>query len=242
MDPADGALFIATHTGLFRVPRGDGEAERVADRHQDTMAFTVVGPGHFLGSGHPDLREDLPPFLGLIESRDAGESWEPVSLLGEADFHLLAAAGRQIYGFGSTWEGPESVFLSSSDGGRSWVEHPVPDALISMALRPGDAEALVASTGAGLYLSSNGGRSWRPLPGPPGLLTWPQPDEVFLADASGAVKVSADEGRSWQTVGRLPDTPAAFGSGAGRLLAATHGGTILDSSDDGSTWRVRFRP
>ncbi len=65
VDPGDGSLFIATHTGLFRLPLDQESPERVSDLHQDTMGFTVAGPGHFLGSGHPDLRDDLPPLLGL---------------------------------------------------------------------------------------------------------------------------------------------------------------------------------
>ena len=162
--------------------------------------------------------------------------------MGETDFHLLAAAGQRIYGFGSAWEGEESLFLASSDGGRTWANRPVPAPLIGLALSPRDARALVASTGTGLHLSPDGGKSWRPLPGAPGLLTWPQPDRLYLADANGAVKVSSDEGRGWRSVGRLPEAPAAFGSGAQRLLAATHSGTILESSDDGSTWRMRFEP
>ncbi len=83
------------------------------------MGFTVVGPDHFLGSGHPDGRDDLPPFLGLIESTDAARTWEPVSLLGEADFHVLEASGRRVYGFGSDFETREQRFLVSGDGGRT---------------------------------------------------------------------------------------------------------------------------
>lgn len=77
--PADGALYAATHTGLFRLD-GDGNVERIADRYQDTMGFTVAGPDEFLASGHPDLRdkelqvEGKPPLLGLIESPDAGRT------------------------------------------------------------------------------------------------------------------------------------------------------------------------
>ncbi|MDQ3702378.1 MAG: exo-alpha-sialidase, partial [Chloroflexota bacterium] len=95
INPKDGALFAATHTGLFRIP-DEGQAERIADRYQDTMGFTVVGPDRFLGSGHPDLREAqakrLPPLLGLIESKDAGQTWQPRSLAGQSDFHALRAA------------------------------------------------------------------------------------------------------------------------------------------------------
>lgn len=94
VDPVDGALFVATHTGLFRAAEGESRARRVADRYRDTMGFAIVGPGRFLGSGHPDGREQLPPFLGLIESRDAGRSWDAVSLQGEVDFHVLEASGQ----------------------------------------------------------------------------------------------------------------------------------------------------
>ena len=55
INPADGMLYAATHTGLFTVR--DGAGQRVADRLQDTMGFTVVGPDHFLGSGHPDVHD-----------------------------------------------------------------------------------------------------------------------------------------------------------------------------------------
>jgi hypothetical protein len=88
-NPADGALFIATHTGLFRLGPRDESPERVAELYQDTMGFTVVGRDRFLGSGHPGSIEGDPPFLGLIESRDAGASWHPVSLRGQVDFHVL---------------------------------------------------------------------------------------------------------------------------------------------------------
>ncbi len=68
INPADGSLFIATHTGLFRVGKDSQKAVRVAARYQDTMGFSIVGPNRFLGSGHPDAREQkLPPLLGLIE-------------------------------------------------------------------------------------------------------------------------------------------------------------------------------
>ncbi len=243
VDPADGALFIASHTGLFRVARGEQTAERIADRYQDTMAFTVIGPRHLLGSGHPDGREDLPPFLGLIESADAGETWREVSLMGEVDFHLLVAVGDRVYGFGSEWEGEESIFLRSSDGGRTWERQAAQGPLVGLAASPRDAAVLIASSATALYRSEDGGENWGPLPGPPGLLAWPQPDRLYLADASGAVKLSSDQGRGWRTAGRLPDAPAAFAADGGdRLLAAGHNGTVMQSSDGGSTWAVRFRP
>jgi hypothetical protein len=122
VNPADNALFIATHTGLYRVDEGERKAERVADRFQDTMGFTIVGPNRFLGSGHPDVQEaqqrNLPPRLGLIESTDEGRSWESISLVGEADFHVLRFAGERVYGYDAS----NDRLLVSGDRGRSWEE------------------------------------------------------------------------------------------------------------------------
>lgn len=76
-DTAAGVLYIATHTGLFELPDGASAPTRIGDSHQDTMGFALVEPGHFLGSGHPDARENLPPHLGLIRSTDDGAPGSP---------------------------------------------------------------------------------------------------------------------------------------------------------------------
>jgi hypothetical protein len=62
------------------------------------MGFTIVGPDSFLSSGHPDGRDRLPSFLGLIRSDDGGRSWRPVSLLGERDFHVARTQSTLIRG------------------------------------------------------------------------------------------------------------------------------------------------
>jgi hypothetical protein len=69
------------------------------------MGFTIAAPDLFLGSGHPDARDlqaGTPPLLGLIRSKDAGKTWQSVSLLGEADFHVLRYLGNRIYGYDAT--------------------------------------------------------------------------------------------------------------------------------------------
>ena len=243
INPADGALFIATHTGLFRARQNERNARRVGRRYQDTMAFTVTGPDRFLGSGHPDARERLPPFLGLVESRDAGRTWKPVSLLGLMDFHVLEVAGRRVYGFGSNFETQRTRFLVSSDRGRSWYERRVPEPLSSAAIDPGDPRRLVAAGRKRLHASQDAGRRWHALRGRPGLLAWARPRELYVVGADGTVSLSVDAGRSWQPVGGVGGAPAAFEAGPrGLLLAALHDGTIKQSRDGGSTWSVRSRP
>ena len=242
VNPSDDALFIATHTGLFRLPQGADRATRVADRYQDTMGFTVIGPDRFLGSGHPDGREDLPPFLGLIGSANAGETWSPISLQGKADFHVLETSGERIWGFGSDFDTRREQLLISRDGGANWSERRAPEPLVSLAINPDDRKSAIASGAASLHVTDDEGRSWRRLNSNPGLLAWPQADRLFRAAADGSVAVSGDRGRRWQEVGDLPGEPAAFEAADGDLFAALHDGTVLGSIDDGRSWTVRSRP
>jgi hypothetical protein len=239
VNPADDALFIATHTGLFRSDKGGATSERVANRYQDTMGFTVVGPDHFLGSGHPDPRESLPPLLGLIESKDAGESWAPTSLLGEADFHVLEASERHVYGFDSSG----GRLMVSRDGGREWTERSPPEPLLSLAINPRDPERVLASGEGRLHSSADGGRRWRSLGADSGLLAWPAGRRVYLLKGDGKVLMSRDSGRRWQPVGEVGGRPAAFESeSTSGLLAALHDGNVKRSSDGGETWRIRSKP
>jgi hypothetical protein len=241
INPKDDALFIATHTGLFRVAPDESKARRVADRYQDTMGFTVVGPDRFLGSGHPDGREEAPPFLGLIRSGDAGRTWQPVSLRGQADFHVLEADNPYVYGFGSDWESRREQFLVSTNDGKSWDEREVPEPLIALALDPRDPERIFASGEAGLYESRDGGRQWSRREGEPGLLGWKRRQGLALVTTTGDAMASSD-GRRWRKVGTVGGEPAAFESEDDGLYVALHDGTVKRSADGGRSWEVRSTP
>jgi len=233
VNPADSALYIATHTGLFRMEEGSDRSERVGDVRQDTMGFTVLGPDHFLGSGHPDLREDLPPLLGLIESRDAGHSWESISLLGEADFHALRASGSLIHGYDASG----GRIMLSGDGGRSWTTRRAPGPLADVLVDPDDPDHLVAAGEAGLVESADGGRRWRPLDAPTGLLAWPTRDALYVVSFDGRVLLSRDRGGSWSAVGVVAGEPAALtATDARTLIVALHDGGFANSADGGKTW------
>ena len=252
VNPADGALFIATHTGLFRAPAGVSQSARVADRYQDTMGFTVVGPDQFLGSGHPDTREDLPPFLGLIRSDDAGEAWDPVSLLGDADFHVLEASGETVYGYGSDFKTREQQLLASTDGGENWDKRPLPEppsedpiaeSLRSLAIDPSDPSTVVASGQEALWASDDQARSWSFLTAGNGLVAWAASGELFLVDAEGAVESSGNRGQTWETTGgSVGAEPAAFEAAGDSLYVALHDGTVKQSTDGGVSWSVRSTP
>lgn len=240
VNPRDGSLFIATHTGLFRLAKDQARAQRVGQSSQDTMGFTVVGPDRFLGSGHPGDLEGGPSLLGLIDSRDGGRSWRPVSLSGEADFHLLRAAGPRVYGADSS----SGRLLVSADEGRTWSERRPPGDLVDLAVDPREGRRLVASNASGLLASMDEGRSWKPLGrAPVGLLSWVAGGSLFHVDAEGRVQASSDGGRSWRPRGAIGAQPAVFVAADERsLYAALPDGTIMASADGAETWTARSRP
>ena len=243
VNPADGSLFIATHTGMWRVPEGDPDAHRVGNLYQDTMGFTVAAANYFLGSGHPDVnearRKKLPSLLGLIESRDAGKTWKPISLLGEADFHVLRFTGERVYGYDAS----NDRLLASPDRGRTWSQLARPGPMIDLAADPADPDRLLASTEAGLFRSSSGGREWTGLMAEVGLIAWPEKDVIYFVARNGDVLVSSGAGDSWMKRGNIRGQPAAFlGRSARELYVALHDGTIKRSTDGGRSWRVRSRP
>jgi sortilin (neurotensin receptor 3) len=243
VDPADGALFIATHTGTWRVSREETKAERVSGSFQDTMGFTVAGPNFFLGSGHPDLREarkrNLPPLLGLIESRDGGRSWRPISLLGKADFHVLRYQLGRVFGYDAT----NDRLLVSRDRGKTWRRATRPAPIVDLVAHPREPNRLVASTQSGVYVSADEGRSWKWRAIRTGLLAWPRPKALLLVEENGRVSRSTDVGVRWTRVGTIGGEPAALLARSVReLYVALHDGTIKRSLDGGRTWRVRSRP
>ncbi len=240
VNPADGALYIATHSGLWRARDGETRARRVGDVQHDLMGFTVAGPNEFLASGHPDAQHDLPPQLGLQRSADAGRSWKTVSLLGQADLHVLRAAGQRLYGVDSG----TGALLTSADRGRSWQQRTPPAPVFDLAVAPGHAERLVTATERGLYSSTDTGRTWRPLHDDiAGLLAWPTKDALYLVEANGGVSRSTDGGRQFRRVGEVGAQPEAFAAnGARELYAAVHGGEVVMSDDGGQSWRTRSTP
>ncbi len=233
VNPADGSLYAATHSGLYRIT--EGRSAVVANRYQDTMGFTVVGKDHFLASGHPDLREELPPLLGLLESRDAGKTWKKRSLLGEADFHSLRFAHGYVWGYDST----SSTLMVSKDRER-W------DSRSSLVLRdfvvsPESPEVVIASNGEILTRSEDGGRTWTKIDSPdePMLLSWNASDDLWLMTGRGAVYRSVDSGGSWEDDGDLRRQPEAFVVDDETIFAATHS-EIFVSSSGGKDWRLFY--
>lgn len=241
INPADGALIVATHNGAFRIATDADEARPIGQDRQDTMGFTVAGADHFLGSGHPDAAgraAGQPALLGLIESTDAGATWTPISLSGEVDFHALAARHDQVYG----WDSGTSRFMVSTDGIEWDIRSTV--AIFDFAVDPGDANHIIASGPDGLLESSDGGTTWETIDGPLVVtLSWD--------DSAGLWGVAPDGGThrletsGWVSGGNLPGQPQALLATADSLYAAAFDDEertgIYRSTDDGETWDLYYR-
>lgn len=235
-----GEYFVATHAGLYRVT--DNGLDLVGEGQHDLMSAAMTADGTFLVSGHPDLRtgelrvEDRPPLLGLVSST-TGEAWEPVSLLGEADFHGIAVVDGAIYAADSTAE----TIVVSTDRGKTWESRGGAVQLVAFAVDPSDPDAMVGvDLDDGLVSSIDGGETWTvddaadDLEAPVTDLEWTTDGQAAL-DENGTVHHRAGPGGPWAVVDGI-DPVDALGIDGDRMLAITLPNRIHHSDDGGRTW------
>jgi hypothetical protein len=234
VDPADGAVYAGSHYGLFRAAKDRAMEGPVAGRVQDFMGFTVVGPGHFLASGHPGEDQDGPSSLGLIESTDAGKTWASRSLAGEADFHALDYRDGTVYGFNSL----TGDFMVSTDMENWKTRATLP--MADFAVSPEDPDTILATTEQGPALSTDGGRSFETVEGTPLLVfvSWADDGTLVGVDPEGIVYVGDDGPSSLARAGTLGGQPEALDAqDATAIYAATSAG-VLASDDGGKSFRA----
>lgn len=238
-DPADGRLYVATHSGLYR--ESSGGLEKVgtgAGADRDLMGFLVAGPGAFLASGHPSPEDVAAPNpLGLVRSSDGGATWQTVSLGGDVDFHALDQGSGVLYGVDA-----DGVLRTSTDTLR-WEVAPSPPALDVAADPAGEGRVVLAVEGgvaiaAREGIPGSGPSRFQFQPGPQLLfLSWAPDGELGGLAPDGRVYRSLDAGSTWAPSGTVPGgRPQALTAlGRGRVLAATSEG-IFESRDAGRTF------
>lgn len=236
----DGAVYVAAHHGLYRIEAG--RPVRVAQHRQDTMGLTITGPDRFLISGHSDPAQSAPAHLGLVASDDGGNTWVPLALSGQADFHALSAAGVTIYGFDSL----TATVMRSDDGGRRWqpgARFPMTD----LDVDPENPMHVTSATPTGVRESHDGGMTFTavtPQPARPLALldhvpyTGGSDRDPALVGVDAAGGVWALGAADWQLAGTLPEGPVAFTVIApDRYLAATDA-EVFSSDDAGRSWNL----
>lgn len=228
VDPADQVLYVAGHGGVFRLT--DGRLELVADRAQDTMGFTVVGPHHFLASGHPAPTDpDRPVHLGLIESRDAAVTWTQKSLSGEADFHSLDQGFNAVYGYDSQTD----RVLETADQ-ITWSPVMTGD-VYDLAAHPARPGVVLTATPKGVVLPAGNTQTMIAALTRLAFLEWPTAHVLVGVSEKGAVYQTADVGAHWTPAGRFPGTVEAFEANLDAWFAATDQG-IYTTTDQGGSW------
>jgi len=226
VDPADGMLYVAAHGGVFRLV--DASLKLVADRPQDTMGFTVVGPRHFLASGHPAPTElDRPNHLGLIESRDAAGTWTDKSLSGQADFHSLAPSPGGLYAYDSI----TATVMRTSDH-TTWTAMMTGE-VYDLAGHPTQPDQVLATTRSGVVRLVDKTQTAMETPALFAFLDWPTADILVGATVDGAVYRSPDGGTTWATAGQVDGQVEALAAQPPAWHVATDRG-IFTSIDEGN--------
>ena len=243
VNPSDGALWMGTNTGLFRVEEGAKEPEKMTGelstpdgtgKVSEALVAEFTGPDAMIASGHPAPGAQLPAALGLIRSEDAGKTWTSVSELGTADFHALELSEDSIVA--SLYQ--QAQVLASDDDGKSWQTRTAPMPLVALEVDPGDGRRWIASTERGIFLSADAGETWRQQdPTPNSRFVWGESGDLFRIDPGGQVKVSTDGGQNWQDRGSSGGEPQAIAlADDGKLYVALLDGTVKRSDDDGETF------
>ena len=250
---ADGKrLFIPMHHGLA-IYSGSQWTKAPGPEH-DYMGFASTRV-FFYSSGHPAPGSSLQNPLGLIKSKDGGQTWEPLGLAGEADFHLLATSyhTNTVYVFNAAPNSrmPQLGLYYTTDDGKQWraakgaglVGSPV-----SLAVHPTQNKVVAVGTRSGVYLSQDSGASFQRLTDVTQVLA------VCFAFDGPYLWVSSFDGNpvvirlQWQTRQTEPVALPAMEQDAVTYMAhnpvntqewamATYKRDVYVSSDHGQTWQ-----
>lgn len=225
-------VYIGTHSGFWRQETGQ-EPVLLSQPAFDVMGLAGSND-RWLASGHPGSEMEGPSDLGLIESVDEGVTWQPVSLLGEIDFHRLAAVDEFILGLAAH----SGSLLRSTDGGRSWSDLGTPG-IFDLAINPANPDVVFATSEDGTLRSENGGETFTPVTTPELLafLAWGG-QGLYAASTQGQILFSSDSGVSWSTRGSLGAAPGELSVDAGNVVALVDD-SIWGSVDGGLTFVKR---
>jgi hypothetical protein len=228
-EPATGDLLLATHAGLFR-QTGDGL--RQVGPPIDLMGFAIDADGTHYASGHPGAGVDLPQPVGLITSKDSGQTWQIASRGGQSDFHAMTVGPNAVTGFDGT-------LVTSSDL-TTWTVRNIPAPPRALAASP-QTGALLATTEAGLLRSVDNAATWQTLAPPETavLAAWADEQTIAIATTTGRLATSSDAGATWilgpKSLGTI-DTLSARRDNNGRVeIIVSIATTVLQTVDTGAT-------
>ena len=183
---ADGGNFyLASHHGIYK---GSDEGWNLVGEEFDAMGLTI-DKGVFYASGHPGPGQDFPNPLGILESRDNGNTWTPKTFTGEVDFHLLEVSGDAMVGLAANY----GVVVGSQDGAVTWSNIATPS-LTSLSLNPNDGLQFLLTSEGLLYLTEDSGLSLTEIDAPSGLIKVDWYDDGIIVATDSKIYRSPDLG------------------------------------------------
>lgn len=255
LDPNDPTIvYIATHGGLVRLVDGK-RWEYVGEGRSDLMGFTVHPSerGVMYVSGHPDHSSHLPNPIGVMVSRDGGQSWQPLALAGKVDLHAMTigADGKTLYGWNVSGA-PGLYRISVRDGTWARVDATGLQDVFGLAAHPEQSDTLLSGTRDGLVMSRDGGRTWssrsKTLSGIPvtAVAYHPKNPRTLYAYAArpdlGLIR-SEDGGEQWKSLGFFlgeKDAVNVFAISPHQLeiiYVSTFTSDLYRSEDGGKRWQ-----
>jgi photosystem II stability/assembly factor-like uncharacterized protein len=201
--PGDPSVYyVAGLGGLFKSTDGGATFSSVFDEpNVSAVGAIAVAPSNsnivYIGTGEPNIRNDIQPGNGVWRSDDAGKTWSHVGLDGtghiaqiaidphDPNIAYVAAEGR-IYA-----SGPDRGIYKTTDGGKSWQHVLAIDdttGASAVVIDPANPNTVLAGAWTvwrkpwtlnsggpndGLYMSHDGGAHWTRLEGhglPSGLM------------------------------------------------------------------------
>lgn len=248
-------LYMSTHHGLIQINLSNqwnwvGNSE---NRH-DLMGFTVQNEDTMISSGHPAEGSKLKNPLGVVISKDQGESWEPIALHGKVDFHVFEVnAGDPSVLYGIHGHGALAGFYQSLDGGSNWDKIKTKglpkelSTIYSFVSNPEEPQSLLAGTQNGILVSTDGGKTWSPksntqtFTSAKGVIQPSGKIVAYLLGENEGLMSSDNFGETWTSLNLKLKEDAALHiaihpNEEGIYAVGTHKEHVLQTIDGGETW------
>jgi photosystem II stability/assembly factor-like uncharacterized protein len=248
-------LYMSTHHGVLKLDKTGVWIEIGEEEHRhDLMGFTFQKEGIMISSGHPAEKSKLKDPLGIVISKNQGETWEPIALHGKVDFHVMEVnAGNPLVMHGLNSHGPHAGLYRSEDGGYEWGKLETSGfptdlmSIFSLVSDPGDPRIILAGTGNGILKSEDGGITWSMDNDQQSFLaaaSVTQPSAKLVAYVLGeneGLMVSEDLGETWSSLHLLLEEDAVIHiaihpTQEGVYTVGTHLENLFHTTDGGATW------
>lgn len=245
-------LYLATHHGLIQINgEEDWSFTSEAEHRHDNMSFTFQDEDTMISSGHPAESSNLKNPIGVVVSEDQGETWEPIALHGEVDFHVMevnASDPDVLYGISGT------DFYRSMDGGFNWgilETEGLPEdysSIYSLVSDPSQSESILAGTQQGVFESHDGGETWELKSNERTIISGEganQLGEIIVAYVLGqpaGLMISEDFGETWDSLNMVLEEDdavihiAIHPNEEGVYAVGTSQEHLFQTTDGGKNW------